>query len=154
MLAQLEPLCISDHQANKAREQDDREGQEMQASEGAGQPLVIANQTPKTGRPGEAALHDPALWQQHESALGGGQLDDLQPDAMGVRRLGWLRAGVALVDKGDLDHRAGRLPHLLGQLRNLRAILLVDWGANKASRWPSISTAICTLLPLRRLAPS
>ena len=73
---------------------------------------------------------------------------------MGVRRLGWLRAGVALVDKGDLDHRAGRLPHLLGQLRNLRAILLVDWGANKASRWPSISTAICTLLPLRRLAPS
>ena len=45
-----------------------------------------------------------------------------------MRRLGWLRADVALVDKGDLDHRAGRLLHLLGQLRNLRAILLVGWG--------------------------
>jgi site-specific DNA recombinase len=51
----------------------------------------------------------PAAGQAHEAALGFGQAHDLQGDGVLSGRRGGLLAGVALVDEGDLDARAGRL---------------------------------------------
>ncbi|MCP1535454.1 hypothetical protein J2W79_000511 [Methylorubrum extorquens] len=59
------------------------------------------------------------------SALGLGQLHDLQLDAVLARRRGRLPAGVALIDDGDLDAVVGGYPastrftdRLLGSLAN------------------------------------
>jgi hypothetical protein len=51
---------------------------------------------------------------RHEAALGFGQLDDFQPDAVFGRRLFRLLAGVALVDEGHIDRLAGHVLNLLG----------------------------------------
>ncbi len=43
----------------------------MQASQRFGQALIVARQTPKTGRPGETPRNDPAPRQQYKTAPGG-----------------------------------------------------------------------------------
>jgi hypothetical protein len=53
-----------------------------------------------------------------------------------------------------VHHLACRGLHLLGQLCGLSAVLLVGRGDKQGKRGPSVSTAMCTLLPFRRLAPS
>ena len=58
-------------------------------------------------------FHDPAAWQQHEAALGLGQLDHLEPDAARRGRRSGALAGAALVHIGDLDTLAGGVLDLL-----------------------------------------
>ena len=84
------------------------EGQEVQAGEGLRPPLVVLRQPAAARRPGEGALGHPAPGQEHEAAPGLGVLDHLEAEAIrrGVGR-GFV-AGVALVDEGELDRRAGR----------------------------------------------
>ena len=52
------------------------EGQEMQAEQRRREPLVVAGEAAEAGGPCEVALDHPAFGQQHEAALGLGQLDD------------------------------------------------------------------------------
>ena len=54
------------------------EGQEVQAGQHGGQPLVVTSEAAEAGGPGEVALNDPAFGQEHEAAFGLGQADDLQ----------------------------------------------------------------------------
>ena len=97
----------------------------MQTDKGLTQAFVVAGEAAEACHPGEAAFDDPASGQEDEAALGGGQLDDLEADAVLVSGYGGLFASVALVDKGDFDGIAGSLLHLGGQFSNLRSFLFV-----------------------------
>lgn len=125
----------------------------MQAHQRFGQPLIVPGQSPKARHPAEAALDDPAPRQQDKATLGGRQLDHLKPNTVGSRRR-WLLAGVALIDKGDLNRRASNVLYLRGQFSNLRASCSLAGVTSNANNCPRLATAICSLLPLRRLCPS
>lgn len=101
-----------------------------------GQPLVVMGQSAAASGPGEVAFKDPAFGQEHEAAFGLGQADDLQLEAVRGGVLGHLLAGVALVNEGHLNVRAGP-----GRRDNQR------------QQVPSVLTAAWTLKPLRRLCP-
>ena len=131
-------------------QQETDEGQEMQRRQGRGQALVVARQAAEARGPGEAALDDPAPGQEHEAALGLGQLDHLQLDAVRGGRGRWLLAGVALVDVGQLDVLAGHRLHRCGQRRHLRALLLV--GGRHQQR-QQVAQGVDGGMDLRSLAP-
>lgn len=57
------------------------EHDEVQPHQDYSQPLVVARQTTEARCPSEIALHDPALGQEDEAALGLRQLDHAQFDA-------------------------------------------------------------------------
>ncbi len=90
-------------------------GEEMQAGQDVRQTLIVTRQPPEAGGPGEPTLDHPPLGEQDEAAFGLGQLDDLQADAVGCSGVSRFRAGVALVDVGELDGLAGGLLHRGGQ---------------------------------------
>src|SRR3954470_5992121 len=69
------------------------------------------------------ADHDPTAWEQHEAPLGLWQLHHLQLDAVLAGCRGWLLAGVALIDEGDLYALAGRRLYGLGQPADLSTII-------------------------------
>ena len=75
----------------------------MEAGEGLSVSLVILDEPAEAGRPCEGSFDDPSARQQDETALGLGQLDDLEFDAMLGRRLLGTLPGIALIDPGDLD---------------------------------------------------
>jgi hypothetical protein len=54
-----------------------------------------------------AALHHPALGQQHKALLGCRQFDDFQLYMVGLGSLGRLRPGVLLVGVDDFDRVSG-----------------------------------------------
>ena len=89
------------------------------------QPFIIADKAAEACHPTETALDHPATRQQHEAALGRGQLDDFETDAMLLSRGSSLVAGVALVDERDFDRVTCHLLDLLGQFADLRSVLLV-----------------------------
>ena len=108
----------------------------------------------KAGEPGNAALHDPAFGQQDEAAFVGWALDQNKVDALrgGVRD--GLLARAAFISEGDFNLTARDPLHPFGQFRNLRtngtspqascSLAGVRYAANK---WPSVSTARCTMYP-------
>ena len=128
---------------------------QVQASQGGRKPLVIPHQPSETGGPRKRAFHDPSPRQQDKAAFGLGQFNHFQLDAMllGLRR--WNIARIGLVHKGDFDPLASYLLHGLRQLAHLGAILLVSRRDQQRQQVAQcIDGAACTLLPLRRLAPS
>ena len=108
------------HQASK--------GDEVQSCEDRRQPLVVTRQAAEARGPGEAALDDPALRRQHEAALGLGQLDDFQADAMPGGGIGRLLTGVALIHVGQLDRLASGFLHGSRQDIHLGAVLGIGRG--------------------------
>ncbi len=50
------------------------EGSEVESCHGLGQAFIVAGQAAEAGRPGKAALHDPAAGQQDEALPGRRQL--------------------------------------------------------------------------------
>jgi hypothetical protein len=58
------------HQFHDTSEQQDREGQNMQARERCRQSFIITREATKTRGPRETALHDPAAGQQHKAFFG------------------------------------------------------------------------------------
>ncbi len=80
-------------------------------------------------------------------------LDHLQPNAMLAGGLGGVRFGVTLVDIGQLHRRSGDLLALLCQRGDLLAVALIGRRHLKCQQVASVSTAMCTFEPLRRLAP-
>ena len=111
-------------------EQQDHEGDEVQADQGLGEPLVVLGQPPEARGPSERALHDPAARQQDEAPLGLRQLDDLQLDAMRAGVLRRVLARIALIHVGQLHVLAGHLLDRVRQLGHLRPLLLVGRGNN------------------------
>ncbi len=106
-----------EHEASK--------GHEVQARQYFGQTLVVASKPAEARGPGEVALDDPATRQQHKAALGLGQLDDFEPDAMGGGICCGLLAGVALVHIGHLHVLASGLLHGSRQRGDLGTVLFV-----------------------------
>ena len=80
---------------------------------------MVFDRTTEAGGPGKAALDDPACWPQHQAALGLGQLDDLQLDAMFACNSGRLVAVISLIDTGQLHARSGGRLNRLGYPREL-----------------------------------
>ena len=104
------------------------EGNEMQAGQRLRQAFVVASQAAEARHPGKTAFDYPTPRQQHKAALGGGQLDDFQPDAIRLSVSSGLVAGIPLVHKGNLDRATGSLLDLFGQCTDLRSVLLVSGG--------------------------
>jgi|GEM_PF-2530301 len=100
----------------------------MKGCQGVGQTLVVSGHPAKASGPSEGPFHDPAAGQEHEFALGFGQLDDLQPDAMGLRRVRSGCSGVALIDIGHFDLVAREVLNRLGQRFVLGPILWASAG--------------------------
>ena len=97
----------------------------MPAFQGCRQALIVACQTPKSAEPAEGALNDPASRQQHETSLGFIVLDDDEFNpVIGCRRVRVV-AGVALIDKGNLDFAIGHLLHAFCHFFHLAAIAFV-----------------------------
>ena len=90
--------------------------------------VIIACESPKAGKPGNGALHDPAFGKQDETTFGVGKFDDLQPNGLGCGVFDGLFIRVALVYKGNFDMPACHPLDLLGQFCNLVAVLLVSGG--------------------------
>jgi hypothetical protein len=80
-----------------------RKHHQVQASQRAGKPLIVVDQSPKAGDPGERALHHPSARQQDKAALGLRQLDHLQVNALCRRGGCRLISGIALIHKCHLD---------------------------------------------------
>lgn len=102
------------------------EGNEMQASHRLRHPFVIARQPAKPRRPAEMAFHHPASGQQHDAALGLGQIDDHQLDAVRTGGRRRLRPGGAVIDEGHLDRVARFGPNRRRQVGDHRAIVGLD----------------------------
>ena len=100
----------------------------MQACKRLGQRFIIPCQATKACRPRIAALHHPALRQQHKAFLASDSLTTSRDLMMGHCRLGRLVPGVALVDRGECDRGAGDLLHLGGQRPDLAPVLLMGGG--------------------------
>ena len=94
----------------------------------------------------------PPARQQHEAALGLGQLDHAQLDAGGLGVLARLLARVTLIGPGHPHRLARGLLHRLAQraLTCDRSCSLAGVTVSSIS-WPSVSTAMCTLEPRLRL---
>ena len=75
----------------------------MEAGEGLGISLVVLDEPAEPGGPCEGSFDDPSARQQDEAALGLGQFDDLEVDAMLGRGLLGTLPSIALIDPGDLD---------------------------------------------------
>lgn len=126
----------------------------MEAGEGRGEAFVVAAEAAEAGEPGKGAFDDPAAWEQDEAAFGLRQSDHEKVEA-GLRGLGGgFAAGVALIDIGHADLLLGGRLDLRGEGANLGAFLRIGGVTFKASNCPSVSTAMWTLEPLRRLWPS
>ena len=134
------------------QEDDERDG--VQACQGFGQALVVAGGPAAARHPGNAALDHPASWQRHEAALGLGQPDHLQGDALGPGLFGRLPAGVALVDVAKREVLIRRVLHRLGQPTNGRTIVVIGrrhlQGRQRAKR---VHRPPCSLGPRVRLWP-
>lgn len=68
-----------------------------------------------------------------------------------LRGLGWSFACVASIDEGRFYRRACDMLNFLRQRSHLGRSCSSAWVTCTASRWSSMSAAMCTLLPLLRL---
>lgn len=126
----------------------------MHAFKLRGQVFVISGEALEPSSPTKTALHHPALGQQYKTLPGFRQLHHFQLYAMGLDLPCRLLTRLALIHKGELDVLSGCLLDLLGKLAHLCAFLLI--GRSHLQRQQMAQgggTAMCTLLPLRRLQP-
>jgi len=95
----------------------------MKVGERGGAALVIFDQSSKPRGPSEGTLHHPSSGQENEAALGLGQFDDAEFDAVlsGGGPGGF--PGIALIDEGDFDVRLGRGLNGLGDAADLGAVV-------------------------------
>lgn len=90
-----------------------------------GKAFIVSGESPEACGPGEGACYHPSAGQQHEASFGHRVLDDFELDAVLLGGFGGVGPGVALIDEGQLDRRAGHPLHLLGQRRDLVAVPLI-----------------------------
>ena len=104
------------------------EGEIVESGEGLGKPFVIACQTPKACGPSKAAFNHPSARQQYEAMLGLGVFNDLQLNAVSLRRLLGALARIALVHIGQLHALIGNVLQRLREFLDLRTILFIGRG--------------------------
>ncbi len=97
----------------------------MPALESCSQSFIVACQSAKSTKPTEGSFNNPTSRQQDKTSFGFCMLYDLQPDSLLLGLPRCIFAGVALIDKRDLNLTVGDLLNFLRQLRNLRPLLLV-----------------------------
>ena len=146
-------LCTF-HQVYGALEHVSDEGDDVEARECCCVALVILDQPATACGPGEGSFDDPASGQQNKPALCLWQFDDVQSDALSRGGRGGGIASVALIDIGEADAVAGCILDISSETADRSTIATSASVTCRASRWPSVSTAICTLDPRFRLAPS
>src|SRR5262249_15943552 len=138
----------------KVREHKTGKDDKVQPRQHCWQSLVIADEATEAGTPGEIALNYPPAWKQHEAALGLGQLDYLEVDAV-LRGVGCrLVPGVARVHIGQRDPLTGHFLQLGGRASPSARPCSLAGVTNNVSRLPSVSTARCNFELLRCLCPS
>lgn len=99
-----------------------------EGSQSLGQALVVPRQAAKPGRPGKSPFDHPTPGQQHKAALGFGELDHLQCDAVHLGGRRRLFPRIALIDIGQFNLPVRDFLHRLGQLPNLIPILGIGRG--------------------------
>jgi hypothetical protein len=145
---------------NKTQRHEHGKGDKMQASQRFWQSFIITGKTAETCSPGKRAFHDPTLGQKNKAALGFGQLDDDQVDAIFSSSLGGIITRVALVNKGYLHRLARHLLNLRAELGDLCPFLLVggcdqkrQQGAQCVYRQMHLATALAFVsVPTRTTA--
>lgn len=115
------------------------------------QSLVVTCQTPEAVKPAEAALDHPPPGQQYKALFRLRQFDHLQVDAFIKCRLLRLFARVSLIYKCHPDRISRHLLDLTREFCDLCTSCSLAGVTWTASNCPSVSTAICTLLPRLRL---
>ena len=124
--------------------------------------FVVFDQPAASCCPGEGSFDDPAPWQQNEAVFRFGQLDDFEGNTLLSCGFGGLFAGIPLIDVSERNALASGLLNGFGKaadpgLRRGRLSARSSTLAGvtcRASRWPRVSTAIGSLEPRLRLAPS
>ncbi|AKK67751.1 hypothetical protein FD63_09845 [Xanthomonas translucens pv. undulosa] len=106
-------------------EHEDREDDEMQASQGFRQALVVACKPTEAVDPAEAAFDDPASRKQHEPFLGFGKFHHVQIDSFFLSRLRRLLAGIALIHECHRHGVTGDVLYLLRQRAHVSTLLFV-----------------------------
>jgi hypothetical protein len=107
-------------------DQDACEGEVVEAFEAGVEPFIVSGEPSEASGPGEASFHDPPSGQQHEAAFGLGVFQNFKLDAVLQGGFGRVRAGVALVDLGQINGVPGLLLHLFSQRGDLHAIALMS----------------------------
>ena len=105
------------HQAGK--------GDEVQTGQGFRQSLVVSGEPTKASRPGKKAFCDPSAREQDKTLSGLRSLDHLETNAVSERFRSRRVPRIALIDKGPFDLVVGHRLDLLGQSRDVGAILFV-----------------------------
>ena len=95
----------------------------MKVGESCGAALVVFDESSEPGCPGERSLDDPSSGLEDEAALGLGQFDDAEFDAMLSRGVPGILAGIALIDESDFNVRSGCGLNVLGDAADLGAIV-------------------------------
>ena len=135
------------------------EGQRTSARHGFGQAFIVARQAAEAGQPRQSCARRP-------SAGAAAQSRAWDPASGSLTTSSWMpwaaaaaagsSPGVALIHIGQFDasRRSPPAP-ARANVGHLRALLLVGRRDHAApASGPSVSTATCTLEPLRRLCPS
>ncbi|KWV14815.1 hypothetical protein ATB53_03455 [Xanthomonas translucens] len=106
-------------------EHEDREDDEMQASQSFRQALVVACKPTEAVDPAEAAFDDPASRKQHEPFLGFGKFHHVQIDSFFLSGLRRLLAGIALIRECHRHGVTGDVLYLLRQRAHVSTLLFV-----------------------------
>ncbi len=139
---------------NKTGEREDGKGDEMESGQDFREPFIIAGEASEAGEPSDRALDHLAFGQQDEAAFVGWALDQNKLNSLRSGILDGLLTGVAFSSEDDFNLTAGDPLHPFDQFRNLRmngtspqASCALAGVTYAASKWPSVSTARCTLRP-------
>src|SRR5450759_2657292 len=113
------------HNKGKSMKHEHSKSQQVKTRQRLWQPFIVASQATKTRHPGKTALHEPTPRQQHETALGMWQLDDLQLHTLLFGLLSRHFARVSLIDKGQFHRVPGDVLHGLSQFAYLGTVLFI-----------------------------
>src|SRR4029077_5159496 len=104
----------------------DKEGEPMKTRHRGAKPLIVFGEPAEAGGPSEATLNHPSPGQKNKPLLGFFEFDHDQTNAPLGRLLGGFFSGVALIDKSYFDVLTCSLLHLVEQVGDLGALLLVS----------------------------
>ena len=79
----------------------------MEVCQGLSTAFVVFDESSEAGGPGEGSFDDPSSGQQHETALGLRQFDDLEGNAAFSGSGRWFLPGIALIDESYLHVLSG-----------------------------------------------
>ena len=98
----------------------------MEASDGSGQALIVASESPEARRPAEGALYDPPSRQKNKAFPWPGKFHNFEADAVRRSIVGRRLACISLIDESHL-HRSLLKCRECGQLYFSEFYEMVDW---------------------------